>query len=1048
GLVTVAGAIDRETAGVYNIIVRATSTDASFRTKEFTISIGDVDEFAVTVPTDASPSVNAVDENAANGTLVGITANATDGDATNSAITWSLIDDAGGRFTVDPITGIVTVADGTLLDRESSATHDITVRGTSADGSSADRVFSIAVNDVNEFAVSVPVDMNATKDAVNENAANGTLVGITATASDSDATTNIITWSLADTAGGRFAIDPVTGTVRVANGTLLDREAAAAHNITVRATSADGSFADRTFTIAIEDLDEFDVTAPTDSNGTLDAVDENAATGTIVGITAIASDSDATTNQIRWTLTDDAGGRFMIDSVTGVVTVADGTLLDREAAAAHIITVRATSEDNSFAESNLTIAVNDVDEFDVVAVTDSNAAANSLPENSSAGTTVGLTAFAADADATTNGITYSLSNNDGGRFTIDAATGVVTLSGTVDLETDGNVRAIVIRATSQDGSFFEQSFSISITNVNEAPAFSVAGLMSVPENSVSGTAAGAVSAIDVDAGDVLTYSIDGGTPGQPFSVDAATGMIRVASPTLLDFEQTTTFAISVRVTDAAGLSDTQTVMIHVSDVNETPVSLSLTGSTVAENSASGTGVGTVSGTDADAGDVLSYSLVDSAGGRFAIDSTTGGLSVSGSLNYESQSSHSITVRTTDTGGLVLDRSFVITVTDINDPPVAVDDSFSGGQMAELVLPSGSLQMNDTDEDGDILTVQLVTGPTHGSLTLQADGSFRYMPDGIYSGMDSFQYLVRDGHATGTIATVRLEVRVTLSGGSPGGSDTDSGGNSSEDSSNSDKPNENSLPPVGTGPGGNTDNSGSTRDDTGQADSSSGPDDGPQSTTGPPRETINQITTGIPAVFDWQNDIAEVFNIALILPSQDVDTTRSVRERPLPDQKPNHESGIDHHNTFGQRINLRSFSDSFLATNAAWNVVPVEEVSDQDSFNWLPRGSRAVTGVTAFVSSSLTVGYVVWLLRGGSLLTAFLSSLPAWKTFDPLPILEAQEEFNANDEDESLLSMVSKSSDRAETSTSPVRTWPGQLPDEQTGTEPVDDGDDDDIESRR
>ena len=52
----------------------------------------------------------------------------------------------------------------------------------------------------------------------------------------------------------------------VANGLLLDREAAASHNITVRATSADGSTADTTFTINLNDVDEFDVGAVTDSN--------------------------------------------------------------------------------------------------------------------------------------------------------------------------------------------------------------------------------------------------------------------------------------------------------------------------------------------------------------------------------------------------------------------------------------------------------------------------------------------------------------------------------------------------------------------------------------------------------------------------------------------------------------------------------------------------------------------------------------------------------------------------------------------------------------
>ena len=103
----------------------------------------------------------------------------------------------------------------------------------------------------------------------------GTMVGIDVSASDADATTNTITYSLHDNDGGRFAIDSSTGVVTVAGA--IDREAdGASRNITVRATSADGSFTDQVFAININDVDEFDVGAVTDSDGTANAVDENA----------------------------------------------------------------------------------------------------------------------------------------------------------------------------------------------------------------------------------------------------------------------------------------------------------------------------------------------------------------------------------------------------------------------------------------------------------------------------------------------------------------------------------------------------------------------------------------------------------------------------------------------------------------------------------------------------------------------------------------------------------------------------------------------------
>ena len=68
---------------------------------------------------------------------------------------------------------------------------------------------------------------------------------------------------------------------------------------------------------------------------------------------------------------------------------------------------------------------------------DSDVAVNQVNENAVIGTTVGITASASDADATNNTITYSLDDNDGGRFSIDSNTGVVTVAGAIDREADG-----------------------------------------------------------------------------------------------------------------------------------------------------------------------------------------------------------------------------------------------------------------------------------------------------------------------------------------------------------------------------------------------------------------------------------------------------------------------------------------------------------------------------------------------------------------------------------------------------------------------------------
>ncbi len=308
-----------------------------------------------------------------------------------------------------------------MINRETlGASRSITVRATSIDGSTADTVFTININDLDEFDTTATFDTDASANTVAENASNGTTVGIVASASDGDATTNTITYSLDDNAGGRFTIDANTGVVSVLDGTLLNYENATSHVITVRSTSADTSFTIANFTINLTDVNESAISAISDSNAGTDTVLENATVGTVVGITALATDADGT-DTVTYSLDDNAGGRFTIDAVTGVVTVAGA--IDREVAASYDITIRATSTDSSSSTSTRTITIGDVDEFDTVSVVDNNGAANSVVENASIGTVVGVTALASDADATTNGITYSLVDDDGGRFTIDANTG-------------------------------------------------------------------------------------------------------------------------------------------------------------------------------------------------------------------------------------------------------------------------------------------------------------------------------------------------------------------------------------------------------------------------------------------------------------------------------------------------------------------------------------------------------------------------------------------------------------------------------------------------
>ena len=93
----------------------------------------------------------------------------------------------------------------------------------------------------------------------------------------------------------------------------------------------------------------------------------------------------------------------------------------------------------------------------------------------------------------------------------------------------------------------------------------------VDENSPNGATLGTVRAVDVDAGDDLTYSIIGGSGSSAFAIDPDTGEVTVADSGQLDFESSSSFTLTVQVADAGGLTDSATIPIDVNDVNEAPV---------------------------------------------------------------------------------------------------------------------------------------------------------------------------------------------------------------------------------------------------------------------------------------------------------------------------------------------------------------------------------------------------------------------------------------------------------------------------------------------
>ena len=231
----------------------------------------------------------------------------------------------------------------------------------------------------------------------------------------------------------------------------------------------------------------------------------------------------------------------------------------------------------------------------------------------------------------------------------------------------------------------------------------------VAENAAQGTDVGTLSTSDVDAGDTFTYSITAQDVSAAFQISG--DKLQVGTGTL-DFESTPSVSVTVRSTDSGGLTFDKAFTVTLTDVNEAPSDISLSAATVAENAAQGTDLGTLSTTDVDAGDTFTYSITaQDVAAAFQISGDK--LQVgTGALDFESTPSVSVTVRSTDSGGLTFDKAFTVTLTNVNEAPTNIAFSATSvGSLAKEGALVGSLSTVDEDTD-DSFTYTMATAPAN------------------------------------------------------------------------------------------------------------------------------------------------------------------------------------------------------------------------------------------------------------------------------------------------------------------------------------------------
>ena len=398
------------------------------------------------------------------------------------------------------------------------------------------------------------------------------------------------------------------------------------------------------------------------------------------------------------------------------------------------------------------------------------------------------------ANESTQVVDFIVTNNNNALFSTQPAvssTGVLTFTPAADATGSATVSVQIHDngGTANGGvdTSAAQTFTITVTAVNDAPVDSVPGPQTTHEGtpltfSVANANRPTVTDIDIASGNVtVTLSVAHGTltlgstvgvtvtgngtasvqvTGVPSSVNNALDGLVYAPTSGYSGPDTLTMLSNDNGNTGSGgaKTDSDTVAITVTP-NLSPTAnadlYSTPEDTVLVLPSSGAGSPAANDTDPE-NDTLSVSVVSSpVGGSVVL--AAGQITFTPTADLCGPGAGQFGYTVVDGNGGTANGLVVVDITCVNDAPVGVADSYSVSEDHSLSVAAPGVLGNDTDADGNPLTATVLTAPTHQtSFTLNADGSFDYTPVADYYGPDSFTYTVSDGFLTST-ATVSLTV---------------------------------------------------------------------------------------------------------------------------------------------------------------------------------------------------------------------------------------------------------------------------------------------------
>ena len=640
---------------------------------------------------------------------------ADDTDANGDALTAALVSapehgvlnlNANGSFTFTPTANYV-------------GTDSFTYRASDGAAFSANTTVTLTINNSNGAPSVVADSFALAKNVALTVAASGVL------ANDSDPDGNALSAVL--------VTGPTRGVLNLnANGGFTFTPTAnyvGADSFTYRATDGSANSANATVTLSITNA------APVANAETYSTAKNLPLVVPASGV--LANDTDAEGNTLTAALVGTATGGAVSLSANGGFTFTPAASFTGTAS----FTYRANDGTVNSANAIVSIAV-------------TNIAPVAQPDSFATSKNIGLSilgsgVLANDSDANGDALTASLVTvpahgtlalNANGRFTFAPAANYTGLD------------SFTYRAG--DGSAFSAPVTVTITinNSNGAPVV-VAETFSLAKNSTLTVAAAGVLANDSDPdGDVITAALVSGP---------ARGVLNLSGNGAFTFTPVAGYAggdsFVYRASD--GSANSANVTVTLSITNTPPVAQPDSFATVKNIGLTVVAAAGVLNNDTDGnGDALTASVVAAPTRGSLTLNANGSFTFTPTANYVG--ADSFTYRVNDGAAFSPATTVSLTINSSNAAPVAVADNYALAKNSTLNIPAAGVLANDSDADGEVLAATLASGPAHGVLILNANGSFAFAPVTGYAGSDSFTYRAQDGALNFANATVTLSITNT------------------------------------------------------------------------------------------------------------------------------------------------------------------------------------------------------------------------------------------------------------------------------------------------